>query len=288
MTPGRIAKRFARRRAEGRAGLVCFVTAGDPDAKTSAAILDGLPAAGADIIELGMPFTDPMADGPAIQAASLRALKAGQTMTRTLAMVREFRRRDADTPIVRMGYYNPVYSYGGERFCRDAATSGVDGLIVVDLPPEEDAELREPAAAAGLDLVRLATPTSDEKRLPALVGDISGFVYYVSIAGVTGTRSAETANVARAVERIRRFADLPIAVGFGIRTPEQARAIAEVADAAVVGSAIVQRIADGLDGESRAAPDLARTVLEFVRQLASGVRSARADAANAEKEAAGR
>jgi len=282
---GRIAKRFAKLRAENRAGLVCFVTAGDPDAKTSAAILDGLPGAGADIVELGMPFTDPMADGPAIQAASQRALKAGQTMKRTLAMVRAFRQRDSDTPVVLMGYYNPIYIYGGERFARDAVEAGVDGLIVVDLPPEEDAELRVPAAAAGLDLVRLATPTSDENRLPVLVENITGFVYYVSIAGITGTRSAETASVARAVERIRRFTDLPVAVGFGIRTPEQAAAIAGVADAAVVGSAIVQRIADGLDGESRASPDLARHVLDFVRQLATGVRSARTRSA---KEAAGR
>jgi tryptophan synthase alpha chain len=286
MTAGRIAKRFATLRAEKRAGLVCFVTAGDPDATTSAAILAGLPAAGADIIELGMPFTDPMADGPAIQAASLRALRAGQTMKRTLAMVRAFRERDADTPVVLMGYYNPIYVYGGERFARDAVAAGVDGLIVVDLPPEEDAELREPAAAAGLDLVRLATPTSDEKRLPVLVKDISGFVYYVSIAGITGTRSAETASVAQAVARIRRFTELPVAVGFGIRTPEQAAAIAQVADAAVVGSAIVQRIADGLEGESRASPELVATVLDFVRQLASGVRTARARPAT--KEAAGR
>jgi tryptophan synthase alpha chain len=280
LTTGRIARRFAALKKEGRAGLVTFVTAGDPDAATSAAILAGLPGAGADIIELGMPFTDPMADGPAIQAASLRALGAGQTTRKTLAMVRAFRMRDDDTPVVLMGYYNPVYAYGTEAFARDAAAAGVDGLIVVDLPPEEDAELRAPAAAAGLDLVRLTAPTSDDRRLPVLVENISGFVYHVSIAGITGTRSAETASVAGAVARIRRFTSLPVAVGFGIRTPDQAAAIARVADAAVVGSAIVERIAaavaaGGQAGESGDSADLARNVLGFVGQLAEGVRGAR-------------
>ena len=273
---GRIGARFERLAAEGRAGLVAFVTAGDPNAALSARILNGLPGAGADVIELGMPFTDPMADGPAIQVSSQRALRAGQNQKRTLAMVRAFRESDDDTPIVLMGYYNPIYIYGVERFVEDAAEAGVDGLIVVDLPPEEDSELRVPAAAAGIDFVRLTTPTSDEARLPVLMEAASGFVYYVSIAGITGTRSAETASVANAVARIRRFTGLPVAVGFGIKTPEQAAEIARVADAAVVGSAIVQRIADAVAaGESAPAPDPVPSVLGFVRTLADGVRKAR-------------
>jgi len=275
LSAGRIERRFDALRAEGRAGLVTFVTAGDPDAETSARILAGLPAAGADVVELGMPFTDPMADGPSIQAAGLRALRAGQTMARTLEMVRAFRERDADTPLVLMGYYNPVHSYGTERICADAAAAGVDGLIVVDLPPEEDAELRGPADAAGLRVVRLATPTTDDARLPAVLKGASGFVYHVSIAGITGAASADEAAVAAAVARLKRATDLPVAVGFGIKTPGAAAAIARVADAAVVGSAIVDRIGAGLDPDGRARPGLAEEVLAFVRALAEGVRGAR-------------
>jgi len=257
---------------------VTFVTAGDPDPDISEVIIRGLPAAGADVIELGMPFTDPMADGPAVQLSSLRALRAGQTQRRTLEMVSRFREYDADTPIVLMGYYNPIYIYGVDRFVNDAADAGVDGLIIVDVPPEEDPELRVPAAAAGIDFVRLATPTSDENRLPLLMEAASGFVYYVSITGITGTRSAETGNVADAVARIRRFTDLPVAVGFGVKTPQQAAEIARVADAAVVGSAIVQRIADATKEGGGFSPDLVESVLGFVRELADGVHQARGDA----------
>ena len=274
---GRLKARFDQLAAEGRAGLITFITAGDPNQKISSAIMEGLPRAGADIIELGMPFTDPMADGPAIQASSLRALKAGQDMSATLEMVRKFREKDDHTPIVLMGYFNPIYIYGVERFSEDAANAGVDGLIIVDIPPEEDAELRVPANKAGIDLVRLTTPTSDEQRLPTLMGGASGFIYYVSIAGITGTKSAATSNVADAVTRIRKFSDLPIAVGFGIKTPEQAAEIARVADAAVVGSAIVQIIAENMDddGRTKDSPDLRETVLKFVSELAQGVRTAR-------------
>jgi tryptophan synthase alpha chain len=274
---GRLKARFENLAAEGRAGLVTFITAGDPNREISSTIIAGLPAAGADIIELGMPFTDPMADGPAIQASSIRALEAGQDMNATLAMVKSFREKDDDTPIVLMGYYNPIYIYGVERFSEDAANAGVDGLIIVDIPPEEDAELRVPANKSGIDLVRLTTPTSDEQRLPALMGGASGFIYYVSIAGITGTKSAATSNVADAVTRIRKFSDLPIAVGFGIKTPDQAAEIAKVADAAVVGSAIVQVIADNVasDGSIKDSPDLRESVLKFVSELAQGVRTAR-------------
>lgn len=274
---GRLTVRFENLAAEGRAGLVTFITAGDPNRDISSAIIKGLPEAGADIIELGMPFTDPMADGPAIQASSLRALEAGQNMNVTLEMVRSFRENDDDTPIVLMGYYNPIYIYGVDRFTEDAANAGVDGLIIVDVPPEEDAELRDPANKAGIDFVRLTTPTSDEKRLPALMGGASGFIYYVAIAGITGTKSAATTSVADAVTRIRKFSDLPIAVGFGIKTPEQAAEIARVADAAVVGSAIVQVIAENAEkvGDSQDSPDLLNSVLGFVSELAQGVRTAR-------------
>lgn len=272
---GRISQRFADLAAEGRAGLVTFITAGDPDAATSAAILKGLPAAGADVIELGIAFTDPMADGPVIQLASQRALAAGQNLRRTLAMVRDFRTGDDDTPIVLMGYYNPIYIYGVEPFCTDAAEAGVDGLIVVDLPPEEDAELREPAARAGIDFVRLTAPTSDEARLPTLVEHASGFIYYVSITGVTGAATADSASIIDALGRIRRFSDLPVAVGFGIKTPEGAENVASLADAAVVGSAIVQRIADAVEGGKQATPKLVESVLYFVSDLAAGVRRAR-------------
>jgi tryptophan synthase alpha chain len=273
--PGRIARRFAALRREGRAGLVAYLTAGDPDHATSALLFRGLPGAGVDLIEIGMPFSDPMADGPAIQAAGQRALKAGTTLRDTLALVRELRRADDATPIVLMGYYNPIYRYGSEAFVRDAVACGVDGVIVVDLPPEEDAELTDPAHAAGLAFVRLATPTSDDRRLPVILERASGFLYYVAIAGITGTRPADTDSVAAAVMRLRRFTDLPIAVGFGIKTPEQAAAVARAADAAVVGSALVQRLADHLAPDGAAMPGLIDAVLADVRALAAGVRAAR-------------
>ena len=271
----RIGQRFAALRAERRAGLVAYLTAGDPDFDTSARLFGGLPAAGADLIEIGMPFSDPMADGPAIQHAGQRALKAGMTLRGTLALVRALRREDDATPIVLMGYYNPIYRYGAEAFAGDAAAAGVDGVIVVDLPPEEDQELNLPAHAAGLDVIRLATPTSDENRLPRIVERASGFLYYVAIAGITGTRSADSAEVAAAVARLRRFTMLPIAVGFGIKSPEQAAAVARAADAAVVGSALVQRLASNLDPDGRAKPGLIDAVLADIRALARGVREAR-------------
>lgn len=271
----RIARRFAALTAEGRAGLVAFITAGDPDAGTCRDLLLGLPAAGADLIELGMPFSDPMADGPAIQLAAQRALKAGATMAGTLELVRALRRTDDATPVILMGYYNPVYAYGVERFVAEAREAGVDGMIVVDLPPEEADELLLPLRAAGLDFVFLTAPTTDDARLPVVLAQASGFVYYVSITGVTGTASATQEAIAAAVARLRRHTDLPVAVGFGIRTPEQAGAVAKVADAAVVGSALVQTLADGLDGDGRAKPGAVETVLSLVRDLASGVRGAR-------------
>jgi tryptophan synthase alpha chain len=271
----RIARRFAKLREEGRAGLVIYLTAGDPDPETSLALFRGLADAGADLIEIGMPFSDPMADGPAIQAAGQRALKAGMTLRKTLAMVRTLREQDHDTPYVLMGYYNPIYRYGAEAFARDAVAAGVDGTIVVDLPPEEDAELAGPARAAGLDIVRLATPTSDEARLPAITGNLSGFLYYVAITGITGTRSADAASVQTAVARLRRFTDLPVAVGFGIKNPEQAAAVAKAADAAVVGSVVVERVGLNLDAAGNAKPGLVEAVLADIRALAAGVRSAR-------------
>jgi tryptophan synthase alpha chain len=271
----RIERRFARLGAEGRAGLVIYLTAGDPDPETSLALFRGLAGAGADLIEIGMPFSDPMADGPAIQAAGQRALKRGMNLHKTLAMVRALREHDPDTPCVLMGYYNPIYRYGAEAFARDAAAGGVDGAIVVDLPPEEDQELAAPARASGLAIVRLATPTSDEARLPAIVAHASGFLYYVAIAGITGTRSADAASVHAAVARLRRFTELPIAVGFGIKTPAQAAAVAQAADAAVVGSAIVDRLALNLDPANNAKPGLVEAVLADIRALAAGVRTAR-------------
>jgi tryptophan synthase alpha chain len=271
----RIERRFARLRAEGRAGLVIYLTAGDPDADTSLALFQGLAAAGADLVEIGMPFSDPMADGPAIQAAGQRALKRGMTLRKTLAMVRGLRERDPDTPYVLMGYYNPIYRYGADAFARDAVDAGVDGAIIVDLPPEEDAELAVPARRAGLDIVRLATPTSDEARLPAIVAHAGGFLYYVAITGITGTRSADAADVRVAVARLRRFTPLPIAVGFGIKNPAQAAEVAKAADAAVVGSAVVDRLALNLDPEGRAKPGLVDAVLTDIRALAVGVRGAR-------------
>jgi len=267
--------RFAALRAQGRAGLVAFLTAGDPDPETSQRLFAGLGAAGADLIEIGMPFSDPMADGPVIQDAGQRALKAGMTLRGTIAMVRRLRSADNTTPVVLMGYYNPIYRYGVEAFARDAAAAGVDGVIVVDLPPEEDVELTRPARAAGLDVIRLATPTSDDRRLPVIVGGASGFIYYVAIAGITGTRSADAAVVTAAVNRLRRFTDLPVAVGFGIKTPEQAAAVACVADAAVVGSSLVQRLAANLDPDGRAQPGLVDAVLTDIRALARGIRGAR-------------
>jgi tryptophan synthase alpha chain len=271
----RIERRFAQLRAEGRAGLVIYLTAGDPDPETSFALFSGLAGAGADLIEIGMPFSDPMADGPSVQAAGQRALKAGTTLRSTLAMVRRLRQADPDTPYVLMGYYNPIYRYGAETFARDAVAAGVDGAIVVDLPPEEDAELAEPARAAGLDIVRLATPTSDEARLPAVVTHASGFLYYVAITGITGTRAADAASVRVAVKRLCRFTQLPVAVGFGIKNPAQAAEVAKVADAAVVGSAIVDRLAVNLDLDGKAKPGLVEAVLADIRALAAGVRAAR-------------
>lgn len=275
----RIDRRFASLRKEGRAALVTFITAGDPDYDTSVAILDALPAAGADVIELGMPFSDPMAEGPPIQMSSLRALKAGQTMAKTLAMVGAFRQADADTPIVLMGYYNPIYSYGGERFLADAKAAGVDGLIVVDLPPEADDELCLPAMKHGISFIRLATPTTDDKRLPTVLANSSGFLYYVSILGITGTASPDPARVVEAVTRIKRHTILPVAVGFGVRTASQARAIAKTADGVVVGSAVVNAVRDSLDGAGRASARTVSAVTGLVAALSEGVRGARAAAA---------
>ena len=268
---GRLEKRFQELLDQKRAGLICFVTAGDPNRHSSLEILKGLPDAGADVIELGMPFTDPMADGPSIQAAGLRALAAGQTMSDTLGMVRDFRRGNQNTPIVLMGYYNPIYSYGVKSFLTDALDSGVDGLIVVDLPPEEDGELCLPAREAGLHFIRLATPTTSDTRLPTVLRNASGFLYYVSITGITGVGAAGADSVASAVKRLRSHTNLPIAVGFGIRTPEQAGKIAKDADAAVVGSALVDQITKGIAGGS----DPIGAVLSLTRDLANGVRQAR-------------
>ena len=271
----RIERRFGALKREGRAGFVAYLTAGDPDLDTSTRLFEGVAAAGADLIEIGMPFSDPMADGRAIQEAGQRALKGGMSLRGTLAMVRALRRGDDATPIVLMGYYNPIYRYGAEAFVGDATAAGVDGVIVVDLPPEEDRELSGPARDAGLDVIRLATPTSDDRRVPTVVAGAGGFIYYVAIAGITGTRSADSAEVAAAVSRLRRFTDLPIAVGFGIKNPQQAAAVARAADAAVVGSALVQRLADNLDPSGRAKPGLVDAVLGDVRALAQGIRGAR-------------
>ncbi|MFO1073381.1 MAG: tryptophan synthase subunit alpha [Geminicoccaceae bacterium] len=272
---GRIAARFADLHEQRRAGLVTFLTAGDPDPETSQELILGLPEAGADLIEIGMPFTDPMADGPSVQAASLRALEAGATMPRTLDLVRRFRRRDARTPIILMGYYNPIYAYGNERFLADAQTAGADGLIVVDLPPEEDAELCLPARARGLDFIRLATPTTDDRRLPAVLRNTSGFIYYVSVTGVTGQKAALADQVAPEVARIKRHTSLPVAVGFGIREPQQAAAIAAIADAAVVGSALVDLVTRNLDERGQATDALVPAVHAKVRALADAVRAVR-------------
>jgi len=275
MTTTRIERRFAALKSANRGGLVTFITAGDPNYELSLDLLKQLPAAGADVIELGMPFTDPMADGPAIQASSLRALKTGMTLKRSLQLVRDFRKGDNETPIILMGYYNPIYSYGVPAFLKDAKAAGVDGLIVVDLPPEEDEELCLPALKAGLNFIRLATPTTDDKRLPAVLRNTSGFVYYVSIAGITGTRSAANTDVSAAVARLKRHTNLPVAVGFGIKTPDQAAEIAKVADAAVVGSALVSCIGAHVGDDGKASPKGVEETLALVRALAAGVRRAR-------------
>ena len=267
----RIEAAFAKARDENRGVMGVFVSAGDPDRDTSAAILDALVDANVDMIEFGMPFSDPMADGPAIQAASLRALKAGMTLAGTLEMARDFRTRHPDTPLVLMGYYNPIYIYGVDAFLADAVAAGVDGLIVVDLPPEEDDELCLPARAAGLDFIRLVTPTSDADRLPVVLGTASGFVYYVAITGITGTRSAAADTISAAYSRISAATDLPIVTGFGIRTPEQAGEAASLSDGAVIGSAVVDIIADNLGADGRGRPEIVSKIAAFVSELAKGV-----------------
>ena len=269
---GRIERRFAALQAEGRSGLVTFVTAGDPNKAISREIVLGLPEAGADLIELGMPFSDPMADGPSVQASSLRALANGASLQSTLSLVRAFRATDDITPIILMGYYNPIYIYGVEAFLGDAKEAGIDGLIMVDLPPEEDAELCLPAIEAGIRWIRLATPTTDEVRLPKVLKNASGFIYYVSILGITGTAPVPEQATREAVAYLKSHTDLPIAVGFGIKTPEAAASISRNADAAVVGSAIVDRVLDGLDKNGLPGPGTAQHVLDFVRELADGVR----------------
>src|SRR5215218_7510614 len=271
----RIDARFAELAKQGRSAFVTFLMAGDPDPKTSLDIIKALPKAGADVIEIGMPFTDPMADGPSIQAAGLRALKAGMTLKKTLEMVRGFRKDDNATPLVLMGYYNPIYIYGVDKFLIDAKAAGVDGLIIVDLPPEEDTELCIPAMKAGLNFIRLATPTTDDKRLPAVLANTSGFVYYVSITGITGAASANTAAVGEAVARIKRHTKLPVCVGFGIRTPEAARGIAENADGAVVGTALVDALAASLDAQGHATAKTVTAVADLVAALSHGVRGAK-------------
>jgi tryptophan synthase alpha chain len=275
----RIDARFAALKREGRAGLITFVMAGDPDPDTSAVILKALPAAGADVIEIGMPFTDPMADGPAVQAAGQRALRAGQNLAKTLELVRNFRSSDIATPVVLMGYYNPIYIYGVARFLADTKAAGVDGLIVVDLPPEEDTELCLPALQAGLNFIRLATPTTDDKRLPAVLANTSGFVYYVSITGITGAAAPDAGLVVEAVRLIKRHTDLPVAVGFGVRDAASAAAIAQGAEAVVVGSALVEKVRLSLDAAGKATPATVAAVTALVAELAAGVRNARQQAA---------
>jgi tryptophan synthase alpha chain len=265
---GRIAARFTALKAKKQSGLVTFITAGDPDLATCEKILHGLPGTGVDIVELGMPFSDPMADGAAIQAANLRALKAGMNLAKVLELARSFRKQDPETPLVLMGYYNPVFRYGTEKFLQDAKTAGVDGLIIVDLPPEEDHEVCAPAAQAGLNFIRLVTPTSDAARLPAILKNASGFLYYVSVAGITGSKKSNPEPVRKALEQVRKHTDLPVAVGFGIATPDEARAIASFSDAVVVGSAIVTRIAENLDTQGKAKKTLADNVLGFTSELA--------------------
>src|SRR5216683_3271868 len=271
----RIDARFAELKKQGRSAFITFLMAGDPDPATSLDIIRALPKAGSDIIEIGMPFTDPMADGPAIQAAGLRALKAGMTLKNTLAMVRAFRKDDNATPLVLMGYYNPIYIYGVDKFLVDAKSAGVDGLVVVDLPPEEDEELCLPALKAGLNFIRLATPTTDDRRLPAVLANTSGFVYYVSITGITGAAAPDAEKVAAAVSRIKRHTALPVAVGFGVRTAEQAAAIAAGADGVVVGSALVGALKASLDADDKATARTVTVVVNLVAELARGVRSAK-------------
>ena len=279
MTETRIDRRFAKLKTEGRPALVTFVMSGDPGYDASLEIIKALPQAGADVIELGMPFSDPMADGPAIQAAGLRALEGGQTLAKTLAMVRAFREDEKDTPIVLMGYYNPIYSYGNERFLEDAKEAGVDGLILVDLPPEADDELCLPAIGHGINFIRLATPTTDDHRLPAVLANSSGFVYYVSMLGITGMALPDTTRIAGAVERIKRHTILPVAVGFGVKTADQAREIGRAADGVVVGTAIVEAVRTSLDSEGRATAHTVAAAADLVSDLASGVRSARGQVA---------
>jgi tryptophan synthase alpha chain len=266
---------FAELKREGRAAFVTFVMCGDPDIETSLEIVNALPGSGADIIELGMPYTDPMADGPSIQAAGLRALKAGTTLKKTLDVVRRFRESNDKTPIILMGYYNPIYIHGVDKFLSDAKAAGVDGLILVDMPPEEDEELCIPALKAGLNFIRLATPTTDDKRLPAVLANTSGFVYYVAVTGITGSAAADSAKVAQAVARIKRHTKLPVCVGFGIRTAEQARAIAANADGAVVGTALVDAIRASLDADNRATAGTVKAVADTAAAIAAGVRAAR-------------
>jgi len=275
----RIAARFALLRQQDRGALIPFIEAWDPDAATSMALLRGLPGAGADLIEIGCAFTDPMADGPTIQAAGKRALAAGATLGRTLAMVRDFRREDAATPVILMGYLNPILSYGPERFCVDAASAGVDGLIVVDLPSEEADLLLPHAAAVDIDIIRLVAPTTDAARLPKVLDGSSGFVYYVSITGITGTRSASADELAAAIPRVRAATGLPVAIGFGVRSPEQAAEAVRVADAAVVASVLIETLTASLDARGRAGPGTVRRVLDQVRALSDGVRGARKPAA---------
>jgi len=269
----RIDARFAALKEEGRPGLVTFVMAGDPDEKTALEVIEGLPAAGADIIEVGMPFSDPMADGPAIQLAGQRALAGGMTLSKTLNTISEFRKGDQDTPIVLMGYYNPIYIYGNERFVADAKAAGVDGLIIVDVPPEADDELCLPAMDAGLNFIRLTTPTTDAERLPRVLENTSGFLYYVSITGITGAAAPDPRKVAESVARIKASTELPVAVGFGVRTAEQAADIGQGADGVVVGSALVGAIADSLDENGKATSETPKAVHTLVSELASGVRS---------------
>ena len=266
----RLTRKFAQLASDSRGGLITFLTAGDPTPSISRDLLSRLPAAGADIIELGMPFSDPMADGPAIQAASQRALKSGATLKGTLSMVRDFRLEDSQTPIILMGYFNPIYRYGSQKFVSDAYSSGVDGLIIVDLPPEEDEELCHPALTAGLHWIRLVTPTTDHKRLISVLQNTSGFVYYVSITGITGTHSADPETVKRAITQLREMTDLPLAVGFGIKSSEQVHTVNEFAEAAVVGSALVSKIRANLDDSGQPKAELCDNVIDFVRDLASG------------------
>ena len=275
----RIDRRMAKLKTEGRPALVTYFMGGDPDYETSLSIMKALPGAGTDIIELGMPFSDPMADGPAIQAAGLRALKGGQTLVKTLQMAADFRAGDNETPIVLMGYYNPIYIYGVDKFLVDAKSAGVDGLIVVDLPPEEDEELCLPALKAGVSFIRLATPTTDDKRLPTVLANTSGFVYYVSITGITGSAAPDADKVNAAVSRIKRHTGLPVVVGFGVRTAKQARALAEGAEGVAVGSALVGAVKDSLDKKGKATAKTVKAVTKLVAELASGVRGAKRSAA---------